>query len=88
MCGPDDTAKIDQGFLIDLILGEQFHVIAKIAEEPIELPERPFGRVKPAGERAALKGVGLEHNESDLQESLLRMPAVGSPFDADQEQAF
>ncbi len=44
--------------------------------------------VEPAGEGSALERLGFQHNESDQQESLLRMPAVGGPFDANQEQAF
>ena len=86
--GPDDAAEIDQGLLIHLILAEQFHVVAEIAQEPIEFPEGAFSRVKPTGEGSMLERRWLQHNESDLQESLLRMPSVGSPFDADQKQAF
>ena len=47
---PNDSAKIEQGFLIHLISAEQFGVIAEIPEEPIELPERSFGAVQPARE--------------------------------------
>ena len=88
VCGSHDAAEIDQGFLIHLILAERLHVVAEIAQEPIELPKGPFGRVEPAGEGSALERFGFEHHESNLQESLLRMPAVGGPFDANQEQPF
>ncbi len=86
ICGPDDTAEVDQGLLIHLILAEQFHVVAEIAQEPIELPEGAFGRVEPAGE-AALERLGFEHNESEAGKPF-GMPAIGGPFDANQEQSF
>ena len=59
-----DTAKVYQGLFIDLILSEEFLVIAKIPQEPIELPEGPFGAVEPAGERTSFEGIRLKHNVS------------------------
>ena len=48
--GPNDPAKVYECLFIDLILCEEFLVVAEIAQEPIELPERAFGAVEPARE--------------------------------------
>ena len=86
--GPDDAAEVDQGLFIYLILGEQFHVIAEVAQEPVELPEGAFGALEPAGEALSGERLWFEHGESEQQEGLLRVPAVGGPFDAHEEGAF
>ena len=58
MGSPDHAAEIDQGLFVHLILGEQFRVIAEIAQEPIQLPESSFGAIEPTREGAALEGFG------------------------------
>jgi hypothetical protein len=87
VCRSDDTAQIDQGPLIHLILAEQFHVVTEIAQKPIESPEGAFTAVEVAGEGSAFERCRLQHDEPDLEKGLLRMPAVRGPFDANQEQA-
>ena len=45
---PNDSAKLQQSFLINLILVEQVGVITEITQEPIQLPEGSFGAIEPA----------------------------------------
>ena len=53
--GPDDSAKIQKRFFIDLITLEEFRVIAKISKKPVEFPERSFSAVQPPGEGKCFK---------------------------------
>jgi hypothetical protein len=66
MCGLDDAAEVDQGLIVDLILAEQFHVVSEIAQEPIELPKGALSAVEPPGERAVLKNLRFQQNESEV----------------------
>ena len=50
MSCPNDPTKVEQGLFIHLIPTEEFGVVAEIAQEPIQLPERSFGAIEPAGE--------------------------------------
>jgi len=79
--------KVEERFLIHLILPEQFGVIAKVAQEPIELPERSSAAVQPPGEGMCGEGFGLKDYKAENEEWLLRMPAVGSGIHAHQEEA-
>ena len=83
---PDDTAKIQERLFIDLIASEQFGVIAKVVKEPAEFPERTVGAVEPAREGKCFMGGGLEDAEAQGKEGLLGMPAIGRPFDPNQEE--
>ena len=83
----NDSAKVQQRFLIDLILSEQFGVIAKVPKKPIELPECSLAAVQPSGEGTCGERFGLEDYEAKNEEGLLRMPAVGSCIDTHQEHA-
>ena len=51
----NNAAKVHESLFIDLILGEKLLIVTEIPQEPIELPEGAFGRVKSAGEGAALE---------------------------------
>jgi hypothetical protein len=47
--GTQDTAKIEECFLIDLILAKQVRVIGEIPQEPTEFPQRSLRAIEPAG---------------------------------------
>jgi len=84
--GPDDTAKIQEGLFVDLVPSEQFGVIAKVVEKPAEFPQCALGAIEAPGEGKCLMGGGLEDAEAQGEEGFLRMPAIGSAFDPDQEE--
>ena len=84
--GPDDTAKVQERLFIDLISGEEFGVIAKVVKEPAEFPERTVGAVEPAGEGNCFMRSGFQDAEAQGKEGFLGMPAIGRPFDPDQEE--
>src|SRR5215469_7886713 len=83
--GPHHALEINERFFIDLILGEEILVIAKVPQEPVQSPERAFRVVEPAGERAILKCVRFENNKTDTKIRFLHVPAVGGPFHADEK---
>src|ERR1700719_1395237 len=85
---PNDSAKFEQSFIVDLILSEQFRVVSEIAQKPIQLPKRSFGAVEPAQKRSFRKRFGLENDKPQRQERLLRMPAIGSSIDPNESQPF
>src|SRR5713101_4129723 len=82
----NDSTEIEESLLIDLVLTEQVGVVAKISEEPVELPQRPFCAIQPACERAPCERLWFQDNKSNQPEWFLRMPAIGSPLDTDEEE--
>jgi hypothetical protein len=82
---PNNTAKIQEGLLIDLISAKQFGVIAKVAKKPGELPKCTLCAIQPTCERNSLKSSWLQNAEPNGKERLMGMPLVGSSFDTDQE---
>src|SRR5271157_3768725 len=88
MRGPEDSPEVQESLFLHFIAAEEVTVVAKVPQEPIELPESPFGAVQPANDGPSGKGLGLEDHKPDGEEWFLRMPAVGSSVDPDQEQPF
>src|SRR5208282_6428849 len=84
----NDAAEVDEGLFVDLVLIQQFWVVAEVPQEPVELPKRPLGRVQPARERPSLERFGFENDEPNRKEGSIGMPPVGSPLHASQEQPF
>src|SRR5713101_4172518 len=82
----NDSSEIEESFLINLVLTEQIGVVAKISEKPVELPQRPFCAIQPACERASCERLGFQDNKSNQPKWFLRMPAIGSPLDTDEEE--
>src|SRR5713226_766805 len=83
----NDSPKVEESLLIDLVLAEQVGVVTKISEKPVELPQRPFCAIQPAGEGASCERLRFQDNKSNHPEWFLRMPAIGSPLDTDEEWA-
>ena len=81
----DHAPQVDQGLVIDLILSEQFGVIAEVAQEPAQLPHRPGRAVQAAGHETPGQVPGLEDGEADLVIRLLLVPAILGPIHPDQE---
>src|SRR5579864_1707348 len=69
---------------VELVASEELGVIAEVAQEPAQLPQRFFGAIDPAGKQAADEMLGFEDGKLDGVEGLLGMPAVLRPLDADQ----
>jgi hypothetical protein len=85
--GPNDSPEVQEGFLIHLVPVEQIGVIAEIAQEPIQLPERSFGAIQPTREGSCGKRFRLENDQANGKERFLGMPAIGSSIDSNEEQA-
>jgi hypothetical protein len=54
----DDAAKPDQALLINFISPEQLGVVAEVAQEPVELPQRSRRAVETADDRMAAEFFG------------------------------
>src|SRR4051794_7447637 len=76
MADLDYTRQSDQIPVIDLIALEQFIVVTKVTQEPVQLPESFGGAVETASEAVAGKRLGLERGEHDGEVRLLGMPAI------------
>jgi hypothetical protein len=68
-------------------LAEELRVISEISQKPIQFPEGPLGAVEPTRESSSGNGSGLKDYEAERKKGLLRMPAVASLIDADEEEA-
>jgi hypothetical protein len=83
----NDAAKVQEGLFVHLVAAKEFIIIAKVPQEPTELPERSFTAVEPSGEGPCGERCGFLDDEAEEQEWLLRMPAVRSTVHADQEES-
>src|SRR5579864_2576426 len=72
---------------IELIASQQLRVIAKVAQEPAQLPQSLLGAVDPPRKQATSELLGFEHSELDGVEGLLDMPEVLGAVDVDQIHA-
>src|SRR5262249_768414 len=86
--GSNDTAKINQSLVVNLVLGQQFHVVAEIAQEPVELPQGSWGAIETTGERPARQRFRLKYYKPNEQKGFLAVPAIGGPFDTSKKQTF
>jgi hypothetical protein len=84
----EDSNQSNQGLFIDLVSSHQIPVVPEISQEPSQFPERLGGAIEPSGNGMAKQLFGFENGESKDKERSLRMPAVKSSFDADQEDTF
>jgi hypothetical protein len=82
----NDAAKVQKRLLVHLVAAKEFIVIAKVTQEPTELPESSFAAVQPSGEAPCGERCGLLNHEAEEQEWLLGMPAVRSTVHAHQEK--
>ena len=80
-------AQSRQGFLIDLLVGQQFGVIEEIAQEPAQLPQGFLGAVEATDDGLAGQGAGLENGEAEDLERFMGMPAELGPIDAHEVHA-
>jgi hypothetical protein len=88
MRNPHNSRETQQGFLIDFIPAEKIRVITEISQEPAKPPQGLRCAIKTARDGLAGMLFGFEDAEAQTEERLLRMPAVRSPLDPNEEQAF
>jgi hypothetical protein len=85
--GTNDPAKVQEGFFIDLIAMEQVGIVAKVSEEPMELPQGSLGAIQPAEKGPISKGLRLQNDKSELHEWFLWVPPIPSSFHTHQKHA-
>ena len=56
----DDALQASEGLVVNLVLPEQYGVIAEVAQEPVELPESPGSAIESGGKAASSKLPGLD----------------------------
>ena len=82
----DHARQVDQCFVIDFIAAQQFGVVAEVAQEPAQLPQRFGCAVEAAGhETCPVRSLGLEDGEADLVIRFLLVPAILGSIHPDQE---
>src|SRR6516225_1789315 len=71
--GSDDSAEMEQRFFIDLIAAQEFGVVTKVAQEPVQAPESTFTAVDTTGKKPVEVGFGLQNAEAHNQKGFLGM---------------
>ena len=56
-------------------------------QKPVELPQRPFCAIQPACKGASCERLRFQDDKANQPKWFLRMPAIGSPLDADEKWA-
>jgi hypothetical protein len=84
---PNNPAEIEEGLLINLVPVEQFGVVTKISQKPIQLPKCTLGAVQASGEGLAGESLRFDNLESESIKRLLEMPPIGNCLDAYQEES-
>src|SRR6266566_4137286 len=82
---PNDSAEMEERLFIDAVILEELHVVSKVAEKPVESPERSLRAVQTTGEGWSFEGFRFENGELKFDKRLLRMPPVASALHADKE---
>src|ERR1700692_2240947 len=84
----DNSPQPPQSPFVNLVPAEQIGVTSEVSEEPTELPQGSGIGVEPTGDRPADILLGLEDDQAQGEEGLLRMAAVEGTLDPNQEEAF
>src|SRR6202521_5492847 len=82
---PHDSSQADKRLFVNFISAHQIRVVAKVPQEPAELPECFGSAVEATVEGTALMFRWFENDKPQNIERPLGMPAVEDPIDADQE---
>src|ERR1700746_602817 len=85
---PNNSAKAEECFLIDLVSAEQIGTVAEISQKPIQLPQGSLSAIQPPRKRSCCKRLRLENDKANGQERFLRVPAIRTSINANKEQAF
>src|SRR6202043_2924962 len=84
---PHDSPKAHQRLFVHFVPAHQIGVVAKVPQEPAELPQCFGSAVETTVEGTALMFSWFENDEPQNVERPLGMPAIENPIDADEENA-
>ena len=87
MADLDHAAQTGQGFLVDLLMGDQFGVIEAVAQEPAELPHCFRCAIEATDDGMTGKFLGFEDGEAERVKGLLGVPAKLGAVDANEQDA-
>jgi hypothetical protein len=73
--------------LVDLVATEQFGVIAKVAQEPVQLSQGFRGAIEPAGKDVAREPAGFQNGQSQGVVGLLCLPLKPDSLHPDEKDS-
>ena len=73
--------------LVHFIASEQLGVVAKVAQEPVQLPQGFRAAIEAAGKDVAGKPAGLKNGQSQRVVGLLRLPTKLDSLHPNQEDS-
>lgn len=85
MADLDHTLEADQLAFVHFVAAEQFGIVAKVAQEPVQLPQGFRVAVEAAGNDVVGESAGLKNGKAKGVVRLLCLPPKVDHCDADQE---
>ena len=76
MADLDHSPESGQTLIVDLVLAEQFGVVAKVTQKPVQLPQRFRRAIEASGDALAGIQLGLDDREPEEVIGLLCLPAM------------
>jgi hypothetical protein len=80
MADLNQAAQTEQGALINLVPGQQFGVIVKVAQEPAQFPQGFYGAVQSAGDDMAGERAWFKNGQPAYVKLLASVPMVLGPI--------
>ena len=87
MADLDDAFQPDDLSFVHFIASEQFGVIAKVAQKPVQLPQGFGAAIEPARKDVLGKPAGLKNGQRQSVVGLLRMPMKPDSLYANEENS-
>ncbi len=70
---------MEERLFIDAVILEELHVVSKVAEKPVESPERSLRAVQTTGEGWSFEGFRFENGELKFDKRLLATGSERAP---------
>lgn len=84
----DDALQAEKCFHIDLVLAEEFSVVAKVPKKSAEFPERLFGGIQSSNKCFLFESFRFQYHKAQFEERFSRLPTKGRAINADQKPTF
>jgi len=84
----DDALETEKCFHIDLVLTEEFRVVAEVPKKPAEFPQGLFGGIQSSDEGFLFEGLRFHNHKAEFEKRFSRLPAEKRAIDTNQKTAF
>jgi hypothetical protein len=84
----DDALQAEKCSHINLILTEEFRIVAEAPKKPAEFPERFVGGIQSSNGNFLFKRLWLQNHKGSLEERFSRLPAKERTIDSNQKTSF